>query len=171
MKDFFESRTVLLLTSIAGNMSMMFICIVEWFTLRLVLGSLTGWSKTATNGAVWFLATFVITCEFVGGMTSVATTDAIQAFILLLAVFLMPMLGVGKWGGLDALGGEGGDTCDNLREKYVSQSDFDNLSGRWSFASSSTLTCAASGSNEWGDCTAGEDYVCDPQVPRSPCVP
>jgi len=55
--------------------------------------------------AVWFLAMFVWTCEIMGGMTSVALTDAIQCSILLLTLTVMPMVVANYWGGVEGLGG------------------------------------------------------------------
>lgn len=143
-------------SAVAGNLTCFFFCVVEWFTLKHVLASLTGWNDAGADAAVWLLACFVVCCEFVGGMTSVATTDALQCAILLSAVFLMPMLGAARWGGFAALGTEfGGADCDNARVSYASEVP---STGRWLYAAVTDLVCSSGGDNEWSDCTPGETY-------------
>ena len=61
----------------------------------------------------------VARCEFIGGMTSVAWTDAIQCSILFGAIVFMPILASAKWGDFNALGGDGTADCDTLREKFT----------------------------------------------------
>ena len=60
IKDFWQSRTLIVLASIAGVMSMSCLIIVEWVALKSILQSLTGWSEAGSNGAVWFLAFYTI---------------------------------------------------------------------------------------------------------------
>ena len=54
---------------------------------------------------------FVWVCELMGGMNSVALTDAVQAGILVFCFMLTPMLLESKYGGFEGIAGE---TCQNL---------------------------------------------------------
>jgi len=58
----------------------------------------------------WLLFGFIYCCELLGGMASVALTDAIQAGLLLFAFFFLPFLVLGEYGGFE---GVGGPTCQN----------------------------------------------------------
>merc|ERR1719506_2603340 len=79
--------------------------------------------------ATWCLAGIVFVCEMMGGMSSVALTDAIQASMLVFAFCLMPMLIQSRWGGLDGFVGQTQGTvdgevrpyeaCDNQKAKYT----------------------------------------------------
>ena len=53
------------------------------------------------NGTVivYFLATFVLCCEFVGGMTSVALSDAVQMSVMGTSFILMLFIMLGVYGG------------------------------------------------------------------------
>ena len=44
------------------------------------------------KSVVWVLAIFIFFCECLGGMASVALTDAIQAGLLLFAFFMLPLM-------------------------------------------------------------------------------
>ena len=53
------------------------------------------------KAAVWFLGAVVFICEMMGGMSSVALTDAVQASFLVVSFALMPILIADRFGGMD----------------------------------------------------------------------
>ena len=77
ISDRYNSVTLKLLTSGAQLFMLQTLVAIEWNIISTVVPGMTE-GDVDGNTTVWFLATFVLTCEFVGGMTSVAISDSIQ---------------------------------------------------------------------------------------------
>lgn len=105
VSDRYNSVTMKLLScGLSAFQSLVFVAI-EWQVVELVIpGLLKG--DLEGKAVVWFLATLVLLCEFIGGMTSVAMSDAIQmtvmgtCFLLLLFLSMLFYYG-GFWGLVD----------------------------------------------------------------------
>ena len=81
--DRYNSKIVVLMLSGLSIFINNMWSVVEWIVLNSIFTVIT---KGDINGeaAVWFMGTFVFFCELLGGMESVALTDAIQAGVMLL---------------------------------------------------------------------------------------
>jgi len=112
--DRYNNRVVVLLCSLFGCIFMAIFAMVEWLALMSVLDALLQ-GEINSRVAVWFLAGFVFMCEMLGGMTSVALTDAIQAAIMVMCFMIMPFLCEAQWGGF---AGITDDNCQN-RERVI----------------------------------------------------
>lgn len=102
MSDRFNSKSLRLLTSVCGCTQLLFITAIEWMALNTMLTVLVD-GDMDPKACVWILAGIVFVCEMMGGMNSVALTDAVQASFLVLSFALMPMLIASRWGGLDGM--------------------------------------------------------------------
>ena len=74
----------------------------------------------SANGVVWFLAMFIYACETVGGMESVALTDAVQCCFLMVSFIATFFLIEYKYNGFVGFFGEednGGQFCDAYQTK------------------------------------------------------
>ena len=78
ISDRYNSVTLRFLTSFSQIFMLLTFVAIEWNVVAVVVPGITQGDFESGNSAVWFLATFVLACEFVGGMTSVAITDSIQ---------------------------------------------------------------------------------------------
>jgi Na+/proline symporter len=81
--DRYNSKVVVLLLSGLSIFINNMWAVVEWIVLNSIFGVIT---KGDIDGkvAVWFMGGFVFCCELLGGMESVAMTDAVQAGVMLL---------------------------------------------------------------------------------------
>jgi Na+/proline symporter len=115
ISDRFNSKVLRLISSMCGSAQLIMLTALEWMALKILLTILTK-GDIHPNTGVWFLAGFVFLCEIMGGMSSVALTDAVQATMLVISFCLMPMLIASKWGGLD---GFVSPDCSNKKVMYT----------------------------------------------------
>jgi hypothetical protein len=60
IKDFWHSRTLIVMAAVSGCLALSTLLIVEWFALGNIWRSLSGWSQAGSNAAVWCFASYVI---------------------------------------------------------------------------------------------------------------
>lgn len=111
LSDRYRSVWITGLGVVCSTFQMIMITGLEWKCLGDVLRAILG-PTADTKTWVWLLGMFIFTCECMGGMASVALTDAIQAGLLLFSFFCMPIMCQYNWGGFE---GVGGVSCENRR--------------------------------------------------------
>jgi Na+/proline symporter len=117
--DRYRSILITGLSVIVATFWMIMFTALEWKSLDSVLKALLG-ENTDTRIYVWAFGMFIFTCECLGGMSSVALTDAVQAGLLLFAFFSLPCIASYYWGGYAGVGALG---CQN----YKSAETFGNI--------------------------------------------
>ena len=74
--DRYNSSLCRAIASFGGGFSAYMVLTIEWIILKLI----TSWLFGGTgNLPTWCLGVFILVCESLGGMNSVALTDALQA--------------------------------------------------------------------------------------------
>jgi Na+/proline symporter len=102
ISDRYNSRSLRLLTSLFGVFQLFMFSVMEWSALYLIVPIITD-GDIDGKAAVWFLATIVLICEFIGGMTSVAITDAIQCCLLVASFFSVGLIFAARYGGFGGI--------------------------------------------------------------------
>ena len=114
MTDRYRSTLVTAGGVLASTFQMVMITGLEWKSLGTVIHAVLG-PEADHKVWVWACGLFIYMCECLGGMASVALTDAIQASLLLFAFFMMPVLCLAEWGGF---AGVGDVNCQNRLTAY-----------------------------------------------------
>ena len=94
--DRYNSRTVVIITSLIGGYSSFMIVTIEWIILRVISMWLFGGTGKFPT---WCFGIFILICESMGGMNSVAITDAIQFMFMMIALLCIPALIWSNYGG------------------------------------------------------------------------
>ena len=115
ISDRYNSVTLKLLTSGAQLFMLQTLVAIEWNIISTVVPGMTE-GDVDGNTTVWFLATFVLTCEFLGGMTSVAISDSIQMCVMGTSFLLLAVLMQWEYGGFS---GSIPYHCDNYAATVV----------------------------------------------------
>ena len=77
MTDRYNNKIVTAMGALCSSFQQLMICCIEFGALKFVILSISG-DEAIAQALSWFLGMFVFTCECMGGMSSVALTDAIQ---------------------------------------------------------------------------------------------
>jgi hypothetical protein len=106
LSDRYNNQLITGLGVLCSTFQMLMLTALEWAALKTVMLAVVGQDKGETaNIWVWFFGTFIFACECMGGMASVALTDAIQACLLLFSFIAMPLLCQHHWGGFEGING------------------------------------------------------------------
>lgn len=122
VSDCFNSHICRLFCSFSGLFSTWCLLVIEWIVLKMV----ASWmfrpqiesDAITSEGVVWMLVAFIYACETVGGMESVAITDAVQCTFLMAAFISVVMLIEFKYGGFVGFFGYPNDP-ENCQAKMV----------------------------------------------------
>jgi hypothetical protein len=99
ISDRFNSVTLKLLLSGSSLFMLLTLIAIEWNVVASIVPGMTDGDVDA-NSTVWFLATFILACEMLGGMTAVAISDSIQMTVMGTSFLLLAVLMQYQYGGL-----------------------------------------------------------------------
>ena len=94
--DRYNSKVCRVITSLVGGYSSFMVITIEWIILKVISQWLFGGTGKIPT---WCLGMFVLGCETLGGMNSVAFTDAIQFMFMSIALLCIPILISSAYGG------------------------------------------------------------------------
>ena len=118
--DRFNSRIVTIFSSLGGMFSSYVVLVIEWIMLKTV----ASWlfrdqiedGNLSPEMVVWGLGLFIYACETIGGMESVALTDAVQCSFLVISFISIYFLIEFKYSGYTGIFGDDHST-DNTRDR------------------------------------------------------